>query len=79
LIYVFKKKEVNKEKVVVGAPFQSKLPLQLMVFLESLVQIQVIKQIKKINKYFIITILIFLIKWVGIGVGHYCFLTRLST
>jgi hypothetical protein len=51
------KKEVKKEKVVVAAPFRSRLPLQLMVFLES--NFLVAKKIKKINKCFVITILNF--------------------
>jgi hypothetical protein len=70
LSYVFKKKEVKKENAVVAAPFQSRLALQLMVFLESLVQIQVAKQITKINKCFVITIFFFLVKWVGTSVGR---------
>jgi hypothetical protein len=65
----FKKKKVKKEKVVVTSPFQSRLLLQLIVFLESLVQIQVAKQITKINKCFVMTILIFLLMWVGTSVG----------
>jgi len=66
---MFQKKKVKKEKVVVTSPFQSRLLLQLIVFLESLVQIRVAKQITKINKCFVMTILIFLIKWVGTSVG----------
>jgi len=67
---MFQKKKVKKEKVVVTSPFQSRLLLQLIVFLESLVQIRVAKQITKINKCFVMTILIFLIKWVGTSVGR---------